>query len=81
MARRKNITASLIEAGKQRLDPHDVAERMADLERRERADTRTAAQKFLGEPPPQRSALAQRPQSPTPQRASASGRRVDLWKR
>ena len=39
-------------------DPAVVEKRFAERERREAADTRTEAQKWLGDPPADRSALA-----------------------
>jgi len=43
-----------------RVSPDDVKARINEARERERADTRTAAQVWLGDPPPDRSALAQR---------------------
>jgi len=42
------------------VSPDDVRMRFMEAAARERADTRTDAQKWLNDPPPGRSALAQR---------------------
>jgi hypothetical protein len=47
----------------QRVSPDDVLHLIQDRDARERADTRTDAQRWLGDPPPDRSALAQRKQT------------------
>ena len=41
------------------IDPEDVRQRLAERDAREAADTRTEAQRWLGDPPADRSALAQ----------------------
>jgi hypothetical protein len=46
-----------------RISPDDVLRLIQEREARERADTRTEAQRWLGDPPPDRSALAQRKQT------------------
>jgi hypothetical protein len=46
-----------------RISPDDVLRLTKDREARERSDTRTEAQRWLGDPPPGRSALAQRKQT------------------
>jgi hypothetical protein len=38
----------------------DIKKRLADRDQLQASDTRTAAEKWLGDPPPHRSALAQR---------------------
>jgi len=43
-----------------RLSPDDIKQRVIEAQAREAADTRTEAQRWLGDPPPGRSALAQR---------------------
>jgi len=59
----------------------DARQRIAERDARQAADTRTPAQVWLNEPPPGRSALAQeRSQAATVLR-SASGTRVDLWRK
>jgi len=47
------------------VSPDDVKARLLEAQARQRADTRTEAQRWLNDPPPGRSALAQRqkPQS------------------
>jgi hypothetical protein len=54
MARPNNIT----KVPPRSYSPDDIAARLAEVAEREAADTRTEAQKFLGEPHPARSALA-----------------------
>jgi hypothetical protein len=46
-----------------RISPDDALRLIKDREARERSDTRTEAQRWLGDPPPGRSALAQRKQT------------------
>src|SRR5215475_4221194 len=48
-----------------RLSAADVKERLAERDQRIAADTRTEAERWLGDPPPYRSALAQRNSSGT----------------
>jgi hypothetical protein len=43
-----------------RVSPDDVKFRMLEVERAKTQDTRTEAKRWLGDPPPHRSALAQR---------------------
>ena len=43
-----------------RLSPDDIKQRVIEAQQREAADDRTDAQRWLGDPPPGRSALAQR---------------------
>jgi hypothetical protein len=52
--------ATFIDANRWRVTPQDVARRFAERDQRIALDTRTEAQKYLGDPPPDRSALAQR---------------------
>jgi hypothetical protein len=54
MARPNNLHK--VEARK--YSPDDIAQRLREAEARERADTRTEAERWLGDPPPERSALA-----------------------
>jgi hypothetical protein len=42
------------------ISPDDIKMLLIERDRREANDTRTPAQKWLGDPPPNRSALAQR---------------------
>jgi hypothetical protein len=61
MANRNRLSpAAFIDANRWRVTPQDVARRFAELDQRIALDTRTEAQKYLGDPPPHRSALAQR---------------------
>ena len=55
---RQKPTVSKIEP--RRAPPSDVKARMLEAQERARADTRTEAQRWLGDPPRDRSALAQR---------------------
>jgi hypothetical protein len=64
MANRNRLTpATFIAANRWRVTPQDVARRFAERDQRIAADSRTEAQKYLGDPPPWRSALAQRKQT------------------
>jgi hypothetical protein len=59
MAKRNGLSpAAFIHANRWRVTPRDAAERFAERDEREAADTRTEAQRWLGDPPPGRSALA-----------------------
>jgi hypothetical protein len=60
MARRyrRRGAATYVQAARDRVDPAEVKKRLSEREAREAADTRTEAQKWLGDPPPSRSALA-----------------------
>jgi hypothetical protein len=77
--RKRRLTASAFiglggsnsAAGKLRLQERD--ERM-------RLDTRSEAERWLGDPPPWRSALARSGFEGGSKPTSASGTRVDLWK-
>jgi hypothetical protein len=60
MGKRKLTAAKFINV--HRRVPHDVKFRLIERDARQRADTRTEAEKWLGDPPPGRSALAQRKQ-------------------
>jgi hypothetical protein len=61
MANRNRLSpATFIDANRWRVTPQDVARRFAERDQRIELDTRTEAQKYLGDPPPDRSALAQR---------------------
>jgi len=46
-----------------RVSPDDIKARIIEARERSRADTRTPAQVWLGDPPADRSALAQRRQT------------------
>jgi hypothetical protein len=62
MANRNRLTpATFIAANRWRVTPQDVARRFAERDQRIAADSRTEAQK--SDPPPWRSALAQRKQT------------------
>jgi hypothetical protein len=50
--------ATYVNAARNRVDPAEVEKRLAEREQREAADTRTETQRWLGDPPPSRSALA-----------------------
>jgi hypothetical protein len=55
---RRRGAATCVQAVRDRIDPAEVEQRLAERERREAADTRTEAEKWLGDPQPSRSALA-----------------------
>ena len=55
---RRRGAATYIHAARDRVDPAEVEQRLAERARREAADTRTEAQRWLNDPPPDRSALA-----------------------
>ncbi len=64
MTNRNRLTpATFIAANRWRVTPQDIARRFAERDQRIAADKRTEAQKYLGDPPPWRSALAQRKQT------------------
>jgi hypothetical protein len=48
------------------VSPDDVLKLIQERDRLAAADTRTEAQRWLGDPPPGRSALAQRPRAAGP---------------
>jgi hypothetical protein len=51
------------------VSPDDIRHRLMERDRQEAADTRTAAQRWLGDPPPHQSALARRATVPEKPRA------------
>jgi hypothetical protein len=60
-SRRPSIAAELIGlGGKHSINPEILKAREAERARREAADTRTEAERWLGDPPADRSALANR---------------------
>jgi len=77
----KSITAALIEAGKNRSPPEDARARLAERDARLAADTRSEVQRWLGDQEPGRSALTQANASHPATAKSASGTRVDLWRK
>jgi hypothetical protein len=61
MAKRKPSMASqLIGLGGQHVDRNALRERLADRDQRQATDTRTEGQRWLGDPPADRSAFANR---------------------
>jgi hypothetical protein len=80
MPKRRKLTCSSF-LRLQGMKPVDARARLAERDARMAADTRTELQKLLGEPEPSRSALAQSGYVTGPASRSASGTRVDLWKR
>jgi hypothetical protein len=66
-----------------RVSAADLTARLAERDARLASDTRSEAQRWLNEPPRDRSALAQgSAQTPVPRRSSSSkGWRVDLWRK
>lgn len=79
MAKPRNYGAGpFVEIDSRRVSVTDLRARLADRDRRLASDTRTEAQKWLGDPPRSQSALARgQPQSAARRR----GARVDLWKK
>jgi hypothetical protein len=65
--------ATLHRVPNDRVSPDDVKARIIEAQARARADTRTDAQRWLGDPSPDRSALAQR-QTVAPSRSAAAPR-------
>jgi hypothetical protein len=62
------------------ISPDDLLARLNEVSARNAADTRTEAQRWLGDPPPHRSALAQRPSvAPSPAGPSAPAPRFAAW--
>jgi hypothetical protein len=55
---RRRGAAEYVRAARDRVDPAVVEKRLAERDRRDAADTRTEAQRWLGDPPANRSALA-----------------------
>jgi hypothetical protein len=55
---RRRGAATFVNAARDRVDPVEAAKRLAKREQREAADTRTEAERWLGDPPAERSALA-----------------------
>jgi hypothetical protein len=56
--RRRKLTCSTFIAIDRRVDPDEARQRLQERDRRQAADNRTEAEKWLGDPPPDRSALA-----------------------
>jgi len=71
---RRKLTCSAFIGIDRRVDPHEARQRLAERDARQAADTRSDVQKFLGDPPPQRSASAGTRATPpdTTQRSLAS---------
>jgi len=57
MARRRNVVSDILALHKSRVPPGVLQQRIAERDARVRADMRTEAQRWLGDPDPQRSAL------------------------
>ena len=55
---RRRGAAAFVNAARNRVDPAEVEQRLAERDKREASDTRSEAEKFLGHPPASRSALA-----------------------
>jgi hypothetical protein len=80
MQRRKRGASQYIPFDR-RVSPEEAQQRIRERDAQLAADTRTDAEKLLGDPPHTRSALAQgRSVSADIGRRGASGARVDLWK-
>jgi hypothetical protein len=54
---------TFLKIGERRISPDDVLRLVIERDRQAAADTRTEAQKWLGDPPPWQSALARRKQA------------------
>ena len=55
---RNKLTAGRF-IGIDRVSPDDIMSRLVERDAREQADSRSVAERWLGDPPPERSALAQ----------------------
>jgi hypothetical protein len=55
---RKRGASQFIGLSRHRVDPGDLKNRLAERDRRQASDDRTPAEKYLGDPPASRSALA-----------------------
>jgi hypothetical protein len=75
MARRTRFTS--VDRG---VSAADLADRCRDRDQRKAIDTRSEIDRWLGDPPPDRSVLGQGSQVAA-QRKGALGTRVDLWRR
>ena len=80
MTKRKEGAAAFINVDRSRMNPVDLRARLAERDMRQLTDTRTEAQKWLGDPPPMQSAMAQG-SGQAPRRSAGRGQRVDLWKK
>ena len=56
---RKHGAGAFIRLDRHRVSATDLKSRLAERDRRQAIDNRTEAEKYLGDPPPNRSALAQ----------------------
>jgi hypothetical protein len=61
-AKHHPAASEFIDANKWRVKPSDARQPLAERDARAAADSRTEPEKWLGDPPPGRSALAQRKQ-------------------
>jgi hypothetical protein len=77
--RERSIATQLIDANRWRVHPQEAQQRLQERDQRIAADTRTDAERFLGDPPRERSALMQGQQGLQPRRGKSW--RTDLWKR
>ena len=59
----------------------DLKNRLAERDRRQLTDNRTPAEKYFGDPSPDRSVLARGLPTGTAPEFQAGGQRVDLWRR
>jgi hypothetical protein len=57
--RERSSAAKLIDANRWRVHPQEAQKRLQERDERLAADTRSEVEKFLGDPPRDRSALAQ----------------------
>ena len=78
---RKRGASQFIGLNRHRVSATDLKSRLAERDRRQLADNRTAAEKYLGDPSPDRSALARGLPTGIAPEFQARGQRVDLWRR
>ena len=81
--RERSPAAKLIDANRWRVHPQEAQQRLQERDQRIAADTRTEVERFLGDPPRDRSALASSPtrDGDLMPRRRAAGARVDLRRR
>jgi hypothetical protein len=77
---RNRGASQFIGLNRHRVTASDLKNRLAERDRRQLTDNRTPAEKYLGDPSPDRSALA-RGSPQAPRLSSIAGQRIDLWRR
>jgi hypothetical protein len=78
---RKHGAGAFIGLNRHRVTATDLKSRLAERDQRQLTDNRTPAEKFLGDPSPDRSALGTGAPPQAPRRSFNPGQRVDLWRR